>query len=90
MILPALIFASNAAFALLPPLAQSSREIQAIMASEEIYALLGAGDPVEQVLRVDGGYTISTSQKQVMVEVKYMKTGTIGPVQFELYFHLEE
>ncbi len=86
-ILAALLLATQTVFAALPPLAQSEREIQAILNSQEGYRLLGGADPIEQILRVDKGYLVSTRHKEMKVDVNYVKTDKIGPADFNLYFH---
>lgn len=82
-----LLFAAQTAFAALPPLAKSEREIQAILTSQEGYRLLGGADPIEQISRIEKGYLISTRHKEMKVDVNYGKTDKIGPSDFTLYFH---
>jgi hypothetical protein len=82
-----LLFGTQAVFAALPPLAQSEREIQAILTSQEGYRLLGGADPIEQISRVEKGYLISTRHKELKVDINYVKTDRIGPQEFTLFFH---
>lgn len=77
---------TSGAFASLPPLAQSSREIQAILKSAETYRLLGGGEIIQGISRHHNGYLVSTAHKQLFVEVHYVPTGKIGPAEFELVF----
>ena len=86
-ILGVLLLGSQAAFAALPPLSQSGKEIQAIVNSQESYRLLGGADRIEKVSRVEKGYVIATRHKEVKVDVNYVKTDRIGPAEFTLYFH---
>ena len=81
-----LLLCSTQAYAALPPLAQSSREIQAILESPQTYNLLGGADPIEQIDRTNTGYLIATKNKQLQVDVHYLRNGKIGPAQFELEF----
>jgi hypothetical protein len=82
-----MLFASQAAFAALPPLAQGNREIQAILQSQETYSLLGGAERIEQIIRTENGYLLITARKELLVEIKYIPTDKIGPAAFELVFH---
>ena len=82
-----LLLASQTAFAALPPLAQSSREIQKILESKETYKLLGGAEPLDQIVRTENGYLLITAHKELLVDIRYERTGKIGPAQFELFFH---
>lgn len=78
---------SSAAFATLPPLAQSEREIKAILDAPETYKRLGGADPIEQIARTENGYLLVTAHKELLVDVHYLPTQKVGPVEFELIFH---
>lgn len=82
------MFTTTAAFAALPPLAQSSREMQAILESPVAYELLGGGEPIIKILRCQNGYIVFTASKELWVDVHYLKNGKIGPAEFELELHL--
>ncbi|MBS0604181.1 MAG: hypothetical protein JSS60_03975 [Verrucomicrobia bacterium] len=86
-ILAVLILASSSVFAALPPLAQSNREIQAILQSPETYRLLGGADPIDQIIRSENGYLLITRKTELLVDISYLHTGKIGPAEFELHFH---
>ncbi len=74
--------------AALPPLAQSSREMKAILSDKQLYETLTSGEPIEEIKREDGGYLVTTPKHTIWVEVQYRKTeGKIGPVEFDLVFH---
>ena len=87
-VLITLVLSTSAAFAALPPLAQSSREIQAILESPEAYQLLGGAEPINKILRCDNRYIVFTASKELWVDVHYLKNGKIGPAEFKLEFHL--
>lgn len=72
--------------AALPPLAQSSREIKEIMADPRLYQSLGGAESILQILKVDGGYEISTLHRTILVNVNYVPNQMIGPISFELDF----
>ena len=72
--------------AALPPLAQSSREMKEIIADPRLYQSLGGAESILQILKVDGGYQVSTLHQTIMVNVIYMPSKMIGPAKFELEF----
>ena len=74
------------AWALLPPLAQSVREMEAILEDPRLYDLLGSGETIEQILRTPEGYLVLTRRYAVRVELEYSSQRKIGPAEFELYF----
>lgn len=76
--LAVLLFATSTAFAALPPLAQSEREIQAILESPQTYNLLGGAYPIDQIIRCENGYLLATANQKLMVEVHYVRAGKRG------------
>lgn len=82
-----LLASSSVAFAALPPLAQSEREIKAILDSQEAYKLLGGAEPIDQIVRTENGYLLITAHKELLVDVHYLPAKKIGPAEFELSFH---
>ena len=78
---------SSTAFAALPPLAQSQREIRAILDAPETYHLLGGAEPIEQIVHTDNSYTVITAHQKLMVDIEYQRSGKIGPAEFKLHFH---
>lgn len=86
-LITAFLFTGTAAFAALPPLAQSNREIQAILQSKETYQLLGGAYPIDQIVRCENGYLLITANKELLVDIHYLHTGKVGPAEFELEFH---
>ena len=84
----ALIFLASTAFAALPPLAQSARELQALLADSRFYESLGGAERVREVIRVEKGYLVLTQNYAMRVDIEYEKgQKRIGPVQFQLEFH---
>lgn len=81
-----LLASSSMAFAALPPLAQSEREIKAILDSHETYQLLGGAEPIDQIVRTENGYLLITAHKELLVDIHYLPA-KIGPAEFELSFH---
>ena len=69
-------------FGLLPPYAQSQREIQAILDRSAI----PVGEVIQSIVRTDGGYSVSTSHYTMEVAVEYFPNQHPGPVPFELHF----
>lgn len=80
------LFATTASYAALPPLAQSSREIERIMESRELYQKLSGAEAIEQILRSPSGYLIKTAHQQIQVNVIYTPSHKIGPAEFTLSF----
>jgi hypothetical protein len=87
IILIAAIVMSQSAFAALPPFAQSAREIDAILTSEQLGNLLGMAQPIEEIKRTEGGYIVVTTGREIIVEIVYKPAKMPGPVPFELKFH---
>ncbi len=83
----AALVASSTAFAALPPLAQSIRELEAILQSDQTYSRLGGGSPIVEIDRVADGYLIKTNQQEMQVDVVYQPSKNIGPIPFKLVFH---
>ncbi|MBS0624907.1 MAG: hypothetical protein JSS32_02515 [Verrucomicrobia bacterium] len=76
-----------AAFAALPPLAQSSREIQAILVDPRLQEMLGSAELIQSITRTEEGYVVITSNYQLRVDVEYKSSQRIGPVSFDLQFY---
>ena len=72
--------------AVLPPAAQSKREIQAILESSGFQESIPSGDVVEEIKKVEGGYVVITNKRVVPILVHYAKTKEIGPSRFTLEF----
>ena len=86
LFLCALTFASTG-FTLLPPLAQSTREIQAILSNAQMYENLGSAEMIREINRTEKGYLILTHHYAMQVDVQYIHDGKrIGPAQFQLEF----
>lgn len=91
------IFLASTAFAALPPLAQSTREIQTLLADSRLYESLGSAELIQQITRTEKGYLIITSNYAMEVDVRYVKNQKwVGPAQLEFQFqpavdlHLKE
>lgn len=72
--------------ALLPPLYQTSSEIKAIMADEQLGEKLQSGEVIEKIEKNDLGYLITTNKSQLQVRVAYEPTGHPGPAHYRLEF----
>jgi hypothetical protein len=71
----------------LPPLAQSTREITALVSDPQIQTLLGSAEPIEEIRRTEEGYALFTKSRLLQVEVEYLSNGRkIGPVSFQFHF----
>jgi hypothetical protein len=84
-----IFFASTTLFAALPPLAQSTREMQALLADSRFYDSLGSAEQIKDIIRTDKGYLVLTQNYAMRVDIKYGggDKKIIGPIHFELEFH---
>lgn len=74
-------------YAALPPLAQSVRELQAILADPHVQEELGSAEAIEEIVRTDNGYELKTQSRRLPVDVQYKPAKRPGPVPFELQFY---
>jgi hypothetical protein len=81
--------AAAALQAALPPLAQSAREINALVSDPHLQELLGSPESIETIVRTEEGYALMTPHYLLRVDVHYLE-GKIGPVPFEFTFHIPE
>jgi hypothetical protein len=82
------IFVASTAFTALPPLAQSTRELQAMLSDTRFYDSLGSAEYIQDIQRTEGGYLVTTPRYVMQVDVRYVRNERkIGPVPFELDFH---
>jgi hypothetical protein len=82
------IFFASVSFAALPPLAQSTREMQAVLSDSRFYDTLGSAEVIKELIRTEKGYLVLTQNYAMRVDVKYGggDQRRIGPVHFELEF----
>ncbi len=82
------ILLASTAFGALPPLAQSTRELQALLSDGRFYESLGSAETVKNIIRTEKGYLVITQNYFLPVEVKYGggDQKIIGPIHFELEF----
>jgi len=82
------LLASSTAFSALPPLAQSTRELQALLADSRFYQSLGSSEMVKDIIRTESGYLVLTQNYAMKVDIKYGggDKRVIGPIHFELEF----
>ncbi len=82
------LFLTTTAFAALPPLAQSTREFQALLSDQRFYDSLGSAEQIKEIIRIKNGFLVLTKNYMMQVGVKY--TGAdqriMGPIRFELDF----
>lgn len=81
-----LICLSTHLSAAVPPFAQSVREIDAILHSEEITVLVPPTSSILQITHIPFGYLIITNMEILMVEVVYLPEECVGPRKFKLFF----
>ncbi len=73
-------------FAALPPMAQSAREMQAVLADPKLQEYLGSAEPIQEIKRTEEGYLVLTEHFVMKVDVVYSQAKRPGPVPFELEF----
>ncbi len=88
------VVASGALFAVLPPEAQTAKEISSIEQNEEYmkFAELEPGK-VPTIVKVDGGYVVELEHHKMNVHVHYLppvKEKCCGPAVYELAFDAPE
>jgi hypothetical protein len=86
-ILFAFLVLTTPLMAVLPPAAQSKKEMETVLSSPELNELVPSGDVIEQLLKVPGGYMLITNKRIIPISVHYKKTKEIGPARFRLEFH---
>lgn len=72
--------------ALLPPLYQTSSEIQQMMADQQLGQKLQAGEVIEKIEKNAHGYEIITNKSRVQVVVEYEPAQRPGPAHFRFHF----
>jgi hypothetical protein len=72
--------------ALLPPLYQTSSEIKAILADEQLGQKLQSGEVIEKIEKNAQGYEITTNQHKLLVKVVYEHAKGPGPAHYKLLF----
>jgi hypothetical protein len=85
-----LLFIVSSGFALLPPLAQSAREMQAILSDPRLYESLSSAEVIQEVMRNEAGYLVVTQNYTLQVDLRTIsrEPKNYGPARFELEFHL--
>jgi len=84
------VLLASTTFAALPPLTQSTREMQSLLSDARFYDSLGSAEMIKDIIRTDSGYLVLTQHYAMRVEVKYGGANDqkwAGPAQFQLEFH---
>ena len=79
-----LLLGSPFATALLPPLYQDVKEIEAILESPSLKEY--SGEQIVQISKKEGGYCLETTHYIFNIAVKTLPSSKIGPAEFELDF----
>jgi len=79
--------ATGALQAVLPPLAQSAREIKALVSDPKLYEILGSPEVIQGIIRTETGYDVQTQHYRLRVDVRYLPSAMPGPAQFEFEFY---
>ncbi len=76
-------------FALLPPLAQSTAELKALLNDPRLYEFLGSAESIREIIRTERGYLVITANYMMQVNIEYERgVMKIGPAQFEFDFQI--
>lgn len=83
-----ILLISSFGFGALPPLAQSIRELKALVDDPRLYQSLGSAEVIEEISRTNGGYLVFTKNYSMHVGVTILRNHKerVGPVEFELQF----
>jgi hypothetical protein len=83
------VLLASTTFAALPPLAQSTREMQSLLSDSRFYESLGSAEQIKDIIRTEKGYLVLTQNYAMRVDVKYGGSNDqkwAGPAQFQLEF----
>ncbi len=82
------VFLVSSGFAALPPLAQSTRELQALLSDSRFYSSLGSAEMIREIIRTENGLLVLTQNYAMRVDVKYggRDREVVGPIHFDLEF----
>ena len=86
IVILAMIYASTVC-GVLPPLAQSSRELQTILSDGRLLECLGSAGLLHNIVKTEEGYLIITRDHKLRVDVEYLPTHRVGPAAFQLHFY---
>ncbi len=75
-----LLLSTSSAFALLPPLYESIKEIQTIL-DNPIFSNF-AGEQILSITKEEGGYNIETTNYFFFAEIQTLPSKKIGPLEF--------
>lgn len=90
-----MLFVTNSGFAALPPFAETTRELKAILEDEKLGASLGMSSPIESIQHISvetiegvhSAYVIKTLTHQILVEIVPSEKQKVGPLAFKLRFN---
>lgn len=74
-------------FALLAPIYQSVKELEAILADRALFDQLKPNESIQEIKHINDSYVIITNVHQMIVDVIYIPTAQVGPQEFKLDFH---
>ena len=79
---------TSSLFGALPPLSQSLKETQALLADPRFYHSLGSAESIREIIRTESGFLVLTQHYALPVEVVHSPKDSkmVGPIPFELKF----
>lgn len=87
MFFTSIVFFASTLFSVLPPLVQSSRELQEILSDPRFFERLGSAALLKEISVVEKGYLFITRDQILQVDIQYQRSTRPGPVSFTLHFH---
>jgi hypothetical protein len=80
------VLLQNTLPAVLPPLWQGVREIEAILSDKHFGKELDSGESILEIKKTENGYLIITNRREHPVHIIYKPQSRPGPAQFEIEF----
>ena len=89
LLLIAILFVTTAAWALLPPYYETSKEIKAILEDPTVIEKISSGRPIQTIVKTSKGYVITagpTGECTLHVLINYLPPtrGFVGPAQYDI------
>lgn len=74
-------------FSALPPLAQSAKEIEALVSDSRLQTSLGSSEGILEIMKTVDGYVVITPHYSLRVDLEYLPPGRPGPIPFQFHFY---
>jgi hypothetical protein len=81
-----MLFAFAAGFAALPPMAQSSKELQAVLRSDFLRSEEMTAEAIVKIEKTDEGFIMETTHFIIPILIHYVPRDGAGPSLFDVEF----